>query len=272
MSDAPSDPELLRLQREKLAVDIRKVETEIAEIVRPWWKRASYLMSLVPIVAASLTLGQLLATGYYDGLRRSIEIDRKAALQDRDALNRERKELEKEQITLRDRIDGLRNEELALLKQSQAIAALTSAGVEVTQHGNELHVRFFKYDMDLRLADLVAELPKLRNVTWLSFTNTDLTDEMLTNVRTISTLQSLYLDRTQVTSKGLANLVPLSKLSDLSANLTPIDDGCRLYLAQLPQLRTLNLKSTKVTQAGIRSLKEILLDCVIQSDVGDGQN
>lgn len=63
---------------------------------------------------------------------------------------------------------------------------------------------------------------------------------------------------TRLTDAGLAHLLPLSQLQDLSLELSEITDAGLVQLKGFTQLQTLNLKGTKVTDAGIQTLQQAL--------------
>lgn len=72
----------------------------------------------------------------------------------------------------------------------------------------------------------------------------------------IASLQSLSLNKTNVTDKDLRQLQHLKHLRWLALSSTEITDEAVAEIAQLPALKTLCLGSVKVTPAAIDHLKE----------------
>jgi hypothetical protein len=269
-------PEMERLDLEKRRAEIAKLQAETVDIARPWWRRPNYWISIVPIVVASVTLGQLIATGYYDGLRREIKIQKDSAEQAGVRLDFENKKLAREQANLEARqkalqgeIDDLQKKRGELTSQAQAASVLATAGVEVKYRGGGVDVRFANYDTEIDLTSLVRELRQLKNVQWLSFTNTDLDDTQLMIVSECETITDLWLDATKVTSDGIAPLERLKGLKVLSANSTKLDDKARAHFAKMPQLKTLQLVGTKITPSGVKLIKELLPGCDVQASTQD---
>ena len=64
-------------------------------------------------------------------------------------------------------------------------------------------------------------------------------------------LQTLWLQKTQVTDAGLVHLQGLNQLKGLSLNNTKITDAGMVYLQGLSQLQVLWLNDTKITNAGM---------------------
>ena len=71
-------------------------------------------------------------------------------------------------------------------------------------------------------------------------------------------LQWLYLNGTEVTDRGLANLKRLDSLTLLHLADTQITDAGLEHLAALTNLRILHLSGTPVTDDGIEKLKRAL--------------
>lgn len=61
------------IQRDTL--ELRKLELEIAELERPWWKRPVYLTLVVPILAALIAFVAVAAGGYFDQRRSILEAE-----------------------------------------------------------------------------------------------------------------------------------------------------------------------------------------------------
>lgn len=81
------------------------------------------------------------------------------------------------------------------------------------------------------------------------------TDEGLRNLVT-PRLTSLRLNKSGVTSRGLATIGEITSLRTLSLQGTPLTDDDLKPLAQLDKLTSLTLLNTNVTEAGLETLKE----------------
>jgi hypothetical protein len=267
------DLRIKTLECDKIRAETAKIATETAELSRPWWRRPAYLISLIPIVVASITLGQLLATGYYDNVRRGIEIERKSAeaeksrlIVENEGLEREKATLEGDRQELQNRISRLHDQENALIQQSNAISTLSAARVEVQHRGATLFVRFSNYDHEYELSTLISLLARLQQLTWISFTSTDFNDSHLAQLKSITALQSLYLDGTQITDDGLAHLATLDNLTFLSVNSTQLTDRARIHLGSLSGLKTLQIAGTKISPSAVARIREQLPDCHITGE------
>jgi hypothetical protein len=64
-------------------------------------------------------------------------------------------------------------------------------------------------------------------------------------------LACLNLCATAVTDKGVAELLASRTLVDLGLAQTAISDGALPALKQFAKLRSINLKDTKITRAGV---------------------
>ena len=87
----------------------------------------------------------------------------------------------------------------------------------------------------------------------------------------IPTLQSLKLDYTAVTDKGLEPLKQLPKLTELSLDNTNITDAAVEILRTLNSLRSLDLYHTRISKTGYETLRSALPRCRIVYDEPSGQ-
>lgn len=96
---ATSDPalsELDRLDLERRRLECEKLRVEIAQASAPWWTRAGYVGSLVPIVIAIAGFGTGLATGFFDTERKQLQTEIGALTTTRDQLETASKDLQKQ--------------------------------------------------------------------------------------------------------------------------------------------------------------------------------
>jgi hypothetical protein len=93
------------------------------------------------------------------------------------------------------------------------------------------------------------------NVQAANFFGTQVTDADLENLKSLTQLRFLNLERTQVTDTGLENLKGLNELEELNLVETKITDAGLEKLEGLSQLHVLCLGDTQVTDAGLEHLK-----------------
>lgn len=107
-----------------------------------------------------------------------------------------------------------------------------------------------------RLADMVRARTAFVGLQSLHLHKTEVTDDGLKHLPTLSNLQSLWLSWTQVTDAGLPTIARLTKLRSLRLGGCPISDAGLASLRPLRQLRSLWLDWTQVTDAGLTALAE----------------
>ncbi|KAL4001203.1 hypothetical protein ACER0C_006502 [Sarotherodon galilaeus] len=107
----------------------------------------------------------------------------------------------------------------------------------------------------------VSHLSTLTRLKKLSLSNTQVTDAGLPSLRCMQELQELCLDRTAVTSRGVADLITcLPHLQVLGLASTQVGDNVvRKGLIRCSQLVKLNLSRTRITDHGLKYLKQMRL-------------
>ena len=157
------------------------------------------------------------------------------------------------------------------------LRALHLRGTQVTDAG-------LKHLRPLIKLETLGELPDRHGLAQLKQADLmPVTDAGLTNLRTLTNLRHLTLDRTAVTDAGLVNLEPLTKFESLDLGETQVTDaglvhlqgltglgGIRLKgahhvgdfaipkLLHLPRLRIIDLSDTRVSAKGLAILKASL--------------
>ncbi len=94
-----SDPVLSesdRLDLERRRLECEKLRVEIAQASAPWWTRAGYVGSLVPIVIAIAGFGTGLATGFFDTERKQLQTEIEGLKTTRNDLQKESESLQKQ--------------------------------------------------------------------------------------------------------------------------------------------------------------------------------
>ncbi|XP_074477765.1 uncharacterized protein LOC141759525 [Sebastes fasciatus] len=107
----------------------------------------------------------------------------------------------------------------------------------------------------------VIQLSTMSRLKKLSLSNTQVTDTGLPSLRGLQELQELCLDRTAVTSRGVAELIVcLPHLQVLGLASTQVGDTVvKRGLIRCNQLVKLNLSRTRITDHGIKFLKHMHL-------------
>lgn len=107
----------------------------------------------------------------------------------------------------------------------------------------------------------VSHLATMTRLKRLSLSNTQVTDAGLPSLRGLQELQELCLDRTAVTSRGVAELITrLPQLQVLGLASTQVGDSIvRRGLIHCHQLVKLNLSHTRITDQGLKHLKDMRL-------------
>jgi hypothetical protein len=106
--------------------------------------------------------------------------------------------------------------------------------------------------------DGFAHLDGMTSLRWLTLTPTGgLTGPRIIPLRTLTRLQGLNLDRTDVTDAGLRRLAGLSGLELLGLTGTKVTDSGLKNLEGLASLESLYLDGTQVSDEGLVSLKRL---------------
>lgn len=150
-----------------------------------------------------------------------------------------------------DRVDkvclgnGIRDNDLILLKQFTQLECLMNASCSITDKG-------------------MSHLAGLKHLYVLSLSRTNISDEGLKQLKSLKELRALYLISTRVTDQGMEYLKELPELRYLSLGITRITDKGLKQIKQLPKLQSLDLVATDVTKEGIAELQAALPNCKIQ--------
>jgi hypothetical protein len=132
---------------------------------------------------------------------------------------------------------------------------ITDAGLSHLRDLSQLtSLQLVRCNMDGSGLVHVQKLP----ITYLILNYTQVTDENLAFVSSMSDLANLCMQDSAVTSRGLVHLRGLTKLWELDLNRTAVDDEGLVHLTGLTKLKHLLLSDTKVTDEGVAKLKEAL--------------
>jgi len=102
-------------------------------------------------------------------------------------------------------------------------------------------------------------LDDLKYVNQLELDDTSITDETLQHVCRVENLPHATLTRTKITDRGVSLLAELKDLRNLEINDNPqIGDGACSAIARLTRLRFLDLSGTSITDAGLAPLAALM--------------
>ena len=91
----------------------------------------------------------------------------------------------------------------------------------------------------------------------LASQNAKITDAVVAHLSALPSLESLYLDRTQVSNAGLEHLASLTSLEKLALGGTQVTDAGLAHLSGLTSLEYLQFSGTQVTDAGLAHLSAL---------------
>ena len=151
---------------------------------------------------------------------------------------------------------------------SNDVAALAATGVAVTLLAEDVpYLQVRCTDLEACGSDefVRALRPVARNVAWLDLGRTDVGDDALEVVSELPHLTRLYLQQTQVTDDGLANLEGLEYLEYLNLYGTSVGDGALEHLYDLPALSSVYLWQTEVSDSAVAALQEAVPDLYINT-------
>ncbi|MGB5518074.1 MAG: response regulator [Gammaproteobacteria bacterium] len=107
---------------------------------------------------------------------------------------------------------------------------------------------------DRELGNLLASLHDLR---FLSLAETRVGDAGLVHLQSLTNLQELHLDHSDITDEGLQLLTTLPKLEILDLKGTRITDAGLVHVGHMTGLKGLYLTRTAITDAGLENLRSL---------------
>jgi len=131
-----------------------------------------------------------------------------------------------------------------------------------------------KGDMPKVIAEAVAKERRKRvealkredyeAVNLFSLKSSNVSDDDLAYLVSLSSLQGLSLRSTSITDAGLPHLASLTSLQSLSLNSTSITDVGLEHISSLTRLNLLGVHETSITEAGAMKLQKALPNCNIK--------
>jgi|GEM_PF-6277714 len=142
---------------------------------------------------------------------------------------------------------------------------ITDAGLAVCEPFS--HLRVLLLGRNITDAGL-SVLKDKRALAYLDLSNTQVTDRGLEHLRNLPALHKVFLSERPITNSGLSVIRGLPKLDELYlAGCTEISDEGFQGLSDLGQLKTLEVRRTKIRSATIGLLESKLTKCrVLQDD------
>ncbi|WP_040352825.1 leucine-rich repeat domain-containing protein [Blastopirellula marina] len=139
-------------------------------------------------------------------------------------------------------------------KAVSALKRLAMVEVEYDDQGAVVELRA----NSARMTDNAAShLVMLQSLQRLNLNQSGVTDKSLEIMGALPELRSLYLERTAVTSAGVAALASCEKLEELMLTECAIQDDALETIGQLPALTLLSLSETPITDAGMFHLQSL---------------
>ncbi len=148
----------------------------------------------------------------------------------------------------------------------EVIKKLKAAGVMVTpvaQNSNYLSANFVTAVPDDSLIQLLEPLKK--QLIWLHFGNTTISDSAMTTVAKLINLRRLHLNNTAVTDKGLSLLKTLTHLRYINLVGTKITLNGLSHLKELKELNSIYLYQTGIQKNDWGQLQKIFPKALLDS-------
>ncbi|HYT91301.1 MAG TPA: protein kinase [Gemmataceae bacterium] len=114
----------------------------------------------------------------------------------------------------------------------------------------------------------LVHLKGLANLQGLLLDDTPIRGTGLASLKELPRLSSLHLGCPKLTDESLKSLRELKQLAFLSLAGSGVSDAALKHLSGLPGLRSLDLRRTRFTAAGVAALRNALPECNIRADVG----
>ena len=102
----------------------------------------------------------------------------------------------------------------------------------------------------------------------LSLPATEITDDGLFHLTSLTQLRELYLQKTCISGKGLVYLQELPNLEVLNLSYTNVDDAGALHLMQFPSLKRVYLFHTEVAENVVEALRSHMPEVEILMEEG----
>jgi len=145
----------------------------------------------------------------------------------------------------------------------------TDAAMVHVGHMHKLRTLVLKCDLTDSGLEMLSELTSVEQ---LDLTQSKVTDAGMIHVQHFAKLRTLILNGTQISNESLSTLAELKTLENLYLGNTPIDDAAVASLKQMEQLQLLFLLDTHITASGVAELQPSLLEsCTIIHQSGTCQ-
>ncbi|WP_442511737.1 hypothetical protein SH528x_003450 [Novipirellula sp. SH528] len=124
--------------------------------------------------------------------------------------------------------------------------------------------------VDIRLVDRdLVFLSQFESLTRLSLSNATFSNDGLASLRALRSLEKLYLGGLPVSDDGMVHLSNVDSLLQLQIDEIPITDESVRHFSRLSDLRYLRLKNTKISKAGVSTIRRALPECVVNWTPGE---
>ena len=153
-------------------------------------------------------------------------------------------------------------------RESEAIKNVENAGGRVhkiSAADNSLELSFYLSSKPITNEQLKG-VNAIGEVIWVNLAGTKVTDEGLKHLVGMP-IKKLHLERTKIGDEGLKHVAELKDLKYLNVYDTKVSDAGLEYLKELKNLEKLFVWKSAVTEAGIKKLNESLPDLKIVGEL-----
>jgi hypothetical protein len=268
----------------KEELEKKKLYWEIVQASRRWYEQPEKWVSIASVLAALVGIGgQFIVSELKSQIaRKEVQIaalEKKEAESDRDAALKQAEQLKDEvkkvnqlkgvaeadtkaakaRYTLaKSELDSINLEFKQKARLSQSIGNIESARGQLVFNQEQVvvGVKFVTLD-DSTLERLREDLANFSGLSELSLDNTQVSDRGVLQLVGLSNLRKVSLANTRIRDEGLTSMGKLIHLVELVLTGTQVGDEGLLQLEGLKSLKRLYLGDTRVSNAGLARLRSI---------------
>ena len=160
-------------------------------------------------------------------------------------------------LNLRD--TGIKNESVAMLASLKNLKGLDLGETEISDSALEKMKDLKLQSLDLTKSKIVGSGLKFlspEELLWIKLEGGNVTDEGMSGLKHLTSLQDLNLSGNSIGDKGLAKLKKLKDLSKMNLSSSKVTDKGLANLSGLANLNQLILSKCKINGSGLNNLKK----------------